>query len=132
LLVGSRDRGKENVKRDTHLDAARREDISTDEHLGKIRDVERFANPADDPDIGEIIVVRRKKSRAALDGLQWDAAALTEATNATSAQKEGAPLKVKIEDKDMQKWWSIGRGVKELKEKKSLLGIKSRAKRTPN
>ena len=76
---------------------------------------EIFVDPTIDPDIGEIVMVKKKKSRAALDGMAWGA--LGEVTNVPKVPpKEAAPLlKVKNEEKD--KWWTLGRGRKDSKEK---------------
>lgn len=77
---------------------------------------EIYVDPAEDSDITEIVVLKKKKSRVALDGMKWGA--LGEVTNvpAVTAAKELQPsalLKVKAEEK----WWSIGRGRKDSKEK---------------
>ncbi|KAH7884200.1 hypothetical protein F5I97DRAFT_1671717 [Phlebopus sp. FC_14] len=85
---------------------------------------EIYVDPTDDPEMGEIVVVKKKKSRAALDGLGWGT--LGEVTNVPSVtktkekekggkkEKDGL-LKVKVDEN--QKWWSIGRGRKDSKEK---------------
>lgn len=75
-----------------------------------------YVDPTVDDEIGEIVMVKKKKSRVALDGMRWGA--LGEVTNVpavTAPQKPSALLKVKGEEKD--KWWSIGRGRKDSKEK---------------
>ncbi|KIK98105.1 hypothetical protein PAXRUDRAFT_725108 [Paxillus rubicundulus Ve08.2h10] len=83
---------------------------------------EIYVDPANDPDIGEILMVKKKKSRVALDGMQWGT--LGEVTNVPSVAKpkeKGGKkekenlLKVKVDEN--QKWWSIGRGRKDSKEK---------------
>ncbi|KAI0051553.1 hypothetical protein FA95DRAFT_1580533 [Auriscalpium vulgare] len=75
---------------------------------------EIYVDPTDDPELGEILMVKKKKSRAALDGLKWGP--LGETTNIPPAASSSNPLlKVKSEEKD--KWWSIGRGRKDSKEK---------------
>ncbi|KAI6028122.1 hypothetical protein EDC04DRAFT_164044 [Pisolithus marmoratus] len=85
---------------------------------------EIYVDPAEDPDIGDILLVRKKKSRAALDGMTWGT--LGEVTNIPSVtkpkenkeksgKKEKEGLKVKVDES--QKWWSIGRGRKDSKEK---------------
>lgn len=80
---------------------------------------EIYVDHAEDEELGEILVVKKKKSRAGLDSLRWGGA-LGEVTNAPSAaHKEGKmgatlmPLKVE----EHQKWWSIGRGRKDSKGK---------------
>ena len=90
------------------------------------RSFDIYVDPTDDPDIGEIVVVKKKKSRAGLDGLRWGA--LGDVTNTVKEVKEkdekskekdkrslGTSLKIKTEEKD--KWWTIGRGRKDSKEK---------------
>jgi serine/arginine repetitive matrix protein 2 len=81
---------------------------------------EIYVDPANDPDIGEILMVKKKKSRLALDGLQWGT--LGEVTNVPAVTKpkekggkKESSLKVKVDEN--QKWWSIGRGRKDSKEK---------------
>ncbi|THH10678.1 hypothetical protein EW146_g8298, partial [Bondarzewia mesenterica] len=75
---------------------------------------EIYVDPQNDPDIGDMVMVKKKKSRAALNGLKWGP--LGEVTNVPSAPKEkesgkGNLLKLKSEEKD--KWWSIRRGTKD-------------------
>lgn len=53
--------------------------------------IDIYVDPADDPDIGEIVVVKKKKSRAKLDGL-FDGQGNVE---------------LKEEPKEESKWWSI-------------------------
>ncbi|KAG9307943.1 hypothetical protein JVU11DRAFT_12818 [Chiua virens] len=83
---------------------------------------EIYVDPANDPDIGEILMVKKKKSRLALDGLRWGT--LGEVTNVPCASKPNekkekgkrdSVLKMKVDEN--QKWWSIGRGRKDSKEK---------------
>ena len=95
------------------------------------RSFDIYVDPTDDPDIGEIIVVRKKKSRGALDEVQWSPAPLGDKTNfnpAPAQPKTEVPkekekfvpsiFKSKNDDKekDKDKWWSIGRS-KGLKKK---------------
>jgi len=85
---------------------------------------EIYINPADDPEIGEILLFK-KKSCAALNGMSWGT--LGEVTNVLlitkpkeskekggKKEKEGL-LKVKMDEN--QKWWNLGRGRKDSKEK---------------
>ncbi|KAI0828480.1 hypothetical protein BC628DRAFT_1316551 [Trametes gibbosa] len=80
---------------------------------------EIYVDQNDDPDLAEIVVVKKKKSRLGLDGMKWGT--LGEVTNVPSAPKDqkSAPgdnlLKVKSDEN--QKWWSIGRGRKDSKSK---------------
>ncbi|KAI0309656.1 hypothetical protein OF83DRAFT_1179371 [Amylostereum chailletii] len=73
---------------------------------------EIYVDPTNDPDLGEIVMVKKKKSRVALSTMQWGNT-LEEVTNVQPAPKS-ATLKPKGEDKD--KWWSIGRGRKDSKD----------------
>jgi serine/arginine repetitive matrix protein 2 len=74
-----------------------------------------FVDPTDDPDIGEIVMVKKKKSRLALDGMAWGA--LGEVTNVPKVPpKEPAPL-LKVKNEEKEKWWTLGRGRKDSKEK---------------
>ncbi|KAI6137090.1 hypothetical protein F5141DRAFT_1230782 [Pisolithus sp. B1] len=101
-------------------DVTRRVGVSVQNEVG----FEIYVDPAEDPDIGDILLVKKKKSRAALDGMTWGT--LGEVTNIPSitkpkenkeksGKKEEGLLKVKVDEN--QKWWSIGRGRKDSKEK---------------
>ena len=72
-------------------------------------------DPTVDPDIGEIVMVKKKKSRAALDGMKWGP--LDEVTNVPSVAPKEAPALLKVKTEEKEKWWSIGRGRKDSKEK---------------
>ena len=87
-----------------------------------------YVDPTIDPDIGEILMVKKKRSRAALDGMRWGP--LGEVTNVPTSSSEvknekpkaatqplqpSAVLKVKGEENN--KWWSIGRSRKDSKDK---------------
>jgi len=81
---------------------------------------EIYVDPTVDPDVGEIVIVKKKKSRVGLDGMSWGA--LDEATNVPKStlvepitKENPAMLKVKTDEE--KKWWSIGRGRKDSKEK---------------
>ncbi|EJD08498.1 uncharacterized protein FOMMEDRAFT_151360 [Fomitiporia mediterranea MF3/22] len=91
--------------------------------MGRSFDI--YVDPADDPDIGEIVVLKKKKSRAGLDDLYWGA--LGDVTNTGKrpisdkltrvnkpATAESLP---KATDDEKEKWWTIGRGRKDTKEK---------------
>lgn len=89
-------------------------------------------------EVGEIVVLKKKKSRAGLDGMRWGAApssgpgsasgnALEEVTNVPSYAKEAARkdlMRLKGEENGKGengkegKWWSIGRGRKGSEGKK--------------
>ena len=81
---------------------------------------EIYVDQNDDPELGEIVVVKKKKSRLGLDGMKWGA--LGEVTNVPSAAQEQpkpAPTDnlLKVKGDENQKWWSIGRGRKDSKSK---------------
>lgn len=83
---------------------------------------EIYVDQTEDPDIGEIVVVKKRKSRLGLDGMRWGT--LGEVTNIPSAPKEEkkssiAPVEhlLKVKGDENQKWWSIGRGRKDSKGK---------------
>ncbi|KAG1849200.1 hypothetical protein F4604DRAFT_1811164 [Suillus subluteus] len=81
--------------------------------------LEIYVDPMLDPEIGEIVVVKKKKSRMALDGMRWGPA-LGEVTNIPHVKekekkekkkdKENAS-KVKVDEKSG--WWTIGKGKKD-------------------
>ena len=85
---------------------------------------EIYVDQGDDPEMGEIVVVKKKKSRLGLNGMSWGA--LGEVTNVPAAAKEQKEMKEKVAPADgllrvkgdeNQKWWSIGRGRKDSKSK---------------
>lgn len=76
---------------------------------------EIYVDPTVDPDIGEIVMVKKKKSRVALDGMKWGP--LGEVTNVPSVTPREAPALLKVKNEEKEKWWSIGRGRKDSKEK---------------
>ncbi|KZT25561.1 hypothetical protein NEOLEDRAFT_1178340 [Neolentinus lepideus HHB14362 ss-1] len=89
---------------------------------------EIYVDPTDDPDLEDIVVVKKKKSRAALDGIRWGPGALGDVTNTTET---GGGMKEKGDRGDKDKWWTIGRGRKDSKEKvkgKAIENIKPRSK----
>lgn len=76
-----------------------------------------YVDHTEDPDLSDIVVIKKKKSRLGLDGMDWGA--LGEVTNVPSAPKEKPSQEnlLKMKGDENQKWWSIGRGRKEEKEK---------------
>ncbi|KAJ3972631.1 hypothetical protein EV361DRAFT_970780 [Lentinula raphanica] len=115
LLGGNKDRQKDRGK--DLSDVVRRVGGgSTSRRAGGF---EIYVDPTD-PEIGEIVMVKKKKSRPALDGLRWGSGggALGEITNVPSVpQPVTAITKVKAEEKEKEKWWTLGRGRKDSKEK---------------
>ena len=76
---------------------------------------EIYVDPTDDPDIGEIVMVKKKKSRLALDGMAWGA--LGEVTNVPKVPPKETAQLPKAKNEEKEKWWTIGRGRKDSKEK---------------
>lgn len=96
---------------------------------------EIYVDQGDDPELGEIVVVKKKKSRLGLDGMKWGA--LGEVTNIPSAPKEQTKDKgaasenlLKVKSDENQKWWSIGRGRKDSKGKEKEQKAPARSKST--
>lgn len=94
---------------------------------------EIYVDHQEDPDLGEIVVVKKKKSRMGLNGMRWGTGALGEVTNVPSAQKDKQPqgslLKIpKGDENQSSKWWSIGRGRKDVKEKTGTFTLGTREK----
>jgi serine/arginine repetitive matrix protein 2 len=96
------------------------------------RGFEIYVDPAEPATEGEVVLIKKKKSRPVLNGLRWGSSsstsgvALDEVTNVPSSRKsedkkkdQPALLKVKDENASMGKWWSIGRSRKESKEKEN-------------
>ena len=69
-----------------------------------------YVDPADDPDIGEIVVIKKKKSRGGLNDLQWGP--LGDVTNAPAEGRSN-------DEKD--KWWTLRKG----KNSKRALSLKA-------
>lgn len=94
------------------------------------RSFDIYVDPTDDPDIGEVVFVQKKKSRAALDNIFKGA--LGDVTNTNEEKVKPEPkvekiektsksvsgtLKVKEKREEKEKWWTIGRSRKDSKEK---------------
>lgn len=94
-----------------------------------------YVDPSADPEMSDILVVKKQKSRAALNSMGWGPAgvnvsrdALGEVTNhghevrekevKGKEVKEGSGTLSKVKGEEDRKWWSIGRGRKELKDEK--------------
>ena len=135
---GGREKDKDKGRGRDLSDVARRIGASPASLRGGF---EIYVDPTVDPDIGEIVMVKKQKSRVALNGMSWGA--LGEVTNVPEVANEqvskGKPLaiakgkenpallKVKVEEE--RKWWSIGRGRKDSKEKEKENKISANAKR---
>ncbi|KAF9055274.1 hypothetical protein BDZ89DRAFT_1087946 [Hymenopellis radicata] len=72
---------------------------------------EIYVDPTVDPDLGEILMVKKKKSRGALGTLGWGGP-MADVSNIPKAKPEE-----KKEKETKDKWWTIGRGRKDSKEK---------------
>jgi hypothetical protein len=77
---------------------------------------EIFVDPIPDPELDDVLVIKKQKSRGALNDVNWGA--LGEVTNNPNLPRDGPMcsdmLRTKDEDK---KWWTIGRGRKDSKDK---------------
>ncbi|KAF8989391.1 hypothetical protein BDQ17DRAFT_1434495 [Cyathus striatus] len=90
---------------------------------------EIYVDPTEDPEMGDVVMAKKRKLHAALDGLAWGGGdALREATNMPKLNGEEGKIKVKTrEEKDLGglkvkgetegRWWSIRRGRKDSKDK---------------
>jgi serine/arginine repetitive matrix protein 2 len=86
---------------------------------------EIYVDPTAQSDAGEVLMVKKKKSRAALSGLKWGT--LAEVTNSAPSKDPIQAVGLKSEDKE--KWWSIGRGRKDSKDMKIIEKENSRLNR---
>lgn len=93
-----------------------------------------YVDPSADPDIGDILVVKKQKSRAALNSMGWGPATTASTTGSTRGvlgevtnsvvseeprkEKEGGGPLSKVKADEERKWWSIGRGRKESKDER--------------
>jgi serine/arginine repetitive matrix protein 2 len=76
-----------------------------------------------DQDVGEIVIIKKKKPRVGLDGISWGT--LGEATNVPKSMQvkpsqpptKENPQMLKVKADEEGKWWSIGQGRKDSKEK---------------
>ena len=128
LLGGGKSKEKEKASKD-FSDVVRR--VGGAPSTG--RGFEIYVDQGEDPDMGEIVVVKKKKSRLGLDGMKWGA--LGEVTNIPAAPKEqpkAAPVEnlLKVKGDENQKWWSIGRGRKDSKGKEKEQKVPARSKST--
>ncbi|EMD32355.1 hypothetical protein CERSUDRAFT_108803 [Gelatoporia subvermispora B] len=82
--------------------------------------VEIYVDHSEDPEMGDLVVVKKKKSRLGLDGMKWGT--LGEVTNIPATAKDAKQAStdnlLKVKGDDSQRWWSIGRGRKDSKENK--------------
>jgi hypothetical protein len=79
---------------------------------------EIFVDPTNDPEFNDVLVVKKQKSRGALNGMNWGA--LGEVTNVPNVPRDGpAPSGMPKSKEEDKKWWSIGRGRKDSKNKEN-------------
>jgi len=78
--------------------------------------LEVYVDPTAQSEVGEVLMVKKKKSRAALSGLRWGT--LADVTN--SAPSKDSTQTVRLKNEDKEKWWSIGRGRKDSKDMKMI------------
>ncbi|CAL1710495.1 unnamed protein product [Somion occarium] len=117
-LLGGNNKAKDKANKD-FSDVVRRVGGGSTNGRGGF---EIYVDQADDPDLGEILVVKKKKSRLGLDGMKWGALGETTnipVTSSSQPEKKALPSEnlLKVKGDDSQKWWSIGRGRKDSKEK---------------
>ncbi|KAI9454192.1 hypothetical protein F5148DRAFT_1288750 [Russula earlei] len=109
LVSGKRSRTPD---KDDLSDVVRRVGGSTATASGAKSGFEIFVNSTAPSEVGEVLMVKKKKSRVALSGLKWGT--LAEVTNSCPSRDSSKAVKLKSEDKE--KWWSIGRGRKDFNE----------------
>lgn len=78
--------------------------------------LEIYVDPTAQSEVGEVLMVKKKKSRAALSGLKWGT--LADVTNSAPSKDSTQTVRLKTEDKE--KWWSIGRGRRDSKDMKTI------------
>ncbi len=94
------------------------------------RSFDIYIDPTDDPDIGEVVFVQKKKSRAGLDGIFKGALGDVTNTNEEKGKAElkaekpektsksnSGTLKVKEKREEKEKWWTLGRSRRDSKGK---------------
>ncbi|KAI0077491.1 hypothetical protein K474DRAFT_1077009 [Panus rudis PR-1116 ss-1] len=120
---GGSNKAKDKANKD-FSDVVRRVGANTNSGSTTGKGFEIYVDHADDSELGEIVVVKKKKSRLGLDGMGWGA--LGEVTNMPASSAPAPPAKtkpapsdnlLKVKTDENQKWWSIGRGRKDSKQK---------------
>ena len=113
LVSGKRSRTPEN---NDLSDVVRRVGVKTATDSVAKSGFEIYVDPTAQSEVGEVFMVKKKKSRAALSALKWGT--LAEVTNSAPSKDSTRGVRLKNEDKD--KWWSIGRGRKDSKDMKII------------
>lgn len=119
LLVSKKDKAAQDMS-----DIVRRVGAAQDTS----RSFDIYVDPTDDPEIGEIVVVQRKKSRVALGDIGWALNVDAAVSQVAAKSKEREPSKEKEKNKEKENkenteekgnWWTrtMGRGRKDSKEK---------------
>jgi hypothetical protein len=90
-----------------------------------------YVDPTYDPDIGDIIVVKKEKACSELDSIRWALGDKTNAGGPSSEEKEktGKEKKGKSKGEEKERWWMIGQGRKDSKEPKNKNQSKCRLSR---
>lgn len=114
LLVGGK-RSKTPENNDLS-DVVRRVGVKTATDSVAKNGFEIYVDPTVQSEVGEVLMVKKKKSRAALSALKWGT--LAEVTNA--APSKDSTRGVRLKNGDKEKWWSIGRGRKDSKDLKII------------
>jgi len=81
---------------------------------------EIYVDPTEDPEFGEIVMIRKKKSRAGLDGVRWG----DEGDGGLKEKNCNVQNGGKMQEGGKEKWWTIGRGKKEAKDKTQKIKTK--------
>lgn len=95
------------------------------------RSFDIYVDPTDDPDIGEVVkIVKKKKSRAGLDDLQWGPLGdVTNVSKGRDTEKSKGQMKIvpstfkskgDDKEKEKEKWWTLGRIRRDSKEKSTV------------
>ncbi|KAL4261714.1 hypothetical protein AB1N83_006845 [Pleurotus pulmonarius] len=114
---GSQNGGQTTEKDRDLSDVLRRVGVSHEGSSKGKGGFEIYVDPTEDPEFGEIVMVRKKKSRAGLDGVRWG-------DEGDGALKE-KNCNVQKQEGGKEKWWTIGRGKKEGKDKTQKTKAKS-------
>jgi serine/arginine repetitive matrix protein 2 len=112
-LLATRKASKVQEKNDLPDIVLRVGESSATTSVGK-SNFEVFVDRTSQSGVNEALMVKKKKSRAALSGLKWGT--LGEVTNSAPPKNPIHAVGLKSEDKE--KWWSIGKGRKETKDKR--------------
>jgi hypothetical protein len=111
LISGKRSKTPENADLS---DVVRRVGGSTTTASVAKSGFEIYVDPTAQSEAGEVLMVKKKKSRAALSGLKWGT--LADVTN--SAPSKDLTQTVRLKNEDKEKWWSIGRVRRDSKDMK--------------